>query len=164
MKICVNNDNFISAVTSLKTKSFFSEDVTYRFLYDGLKSKYKNYMLENELSKDKITIYLTKDKKHAEIIKKYKHQIHFLKSDNLKIADVLNSIFRGSKSHKELISELSSFEARYILTYLEATSITSPVVARISAEIEQYIYSPYFKYLVVYKLYKCGAVVRWIKK
>ena len=164
MKICVNNENFISAITSLKTKSFFSEGITYRFLYDGLLPKYKKYMLENDLPKDKITIYLTEDKKNIAIIKKYKHQIKLFKKEKHDIATALNNIFRGKIDHKQLLLDLSYFENRYILIWLESTAATSVVVARKMSKIDKYVYSPYFKHLVVYNLYNCGAIAQWVKK
>jgi len=164
MKICVDNDNFESSVTALRTKSFFNEDIIYRFLYDKLKPKYKTYLLENDLDKNRILIYLTKDKKNKDIIKKYKHQIIIFESKKLDIRQTLNDIFRGKLEHKKLIVELSKFENRHILTWLESTAATSYIVARKMSEIDKYVYSPYFKYLVVYNLYGCSATAQWMKK
>ena len=164
MKICVDNDNFESAITSLKTKSFFNENITYRFLYDGLRKKYKTYLLENDLDKNRILIYLTKDKKNKEIIKKYKHQIIIFESKKLDIRQTLNEIFRGKLEHKILITNLSKFDNRHILTWLESTAATSYIVARKMSEIDKYVYSPYFKHLVVYNLFGCGATAQWMKK
>ena len=164
MKICVTNENFENSITALKTKSFFSEGIIYRFLWDNLRAPYKKYMIENDLPKDKILIYLSKDQKNKEIIKKYKHQITFLKTEKEDIAATLNAIFRGKTDPKQLIVELSKFKGLHILRWLESTATTSYVVARKSSEIDKYVFSPYFIYLVVYNLYGCGAVAQWVKK
>lgn len=164
MKICVDNDNFESAITSLKTKSFFNEGITYRFLYDKLRPAYKKYLLENELDKNRIILYLTPDKTTKELQKRYKHQIKILNSEKLDIRESLNKVFQGKLTHEQLIIELSEFKNRYILTWLESTSASSYIVARKMAEIDKYVYSPYFIYLIVYGLYGCGAVAQWVKK
>lgn len=165
MKICVDNDNFLDSITALKTKSFFNENIIYRFLFDKLRPAYKKYLLENELPKDRILIYLTPDPKRTkEIQKKYKHQIIILKSEKLDIRESLNKVFRGQATHEQLIIELSKFQNRHILTWLEGTSSSSYIVARKMSEIDKYVYSPYFIYLVVYSLFGCKAVAQWIKK
>lgn len=164
MRICVDNDNFLDSITALKTKSFFNEGITYRFLYDKLKPKYKTYLLENDLDKARILIYLTPDKKTKEIQKKYKHQIIILNSEKLDIRETLNKIFRGQLTHEQLIIELSNFGNRHILTWLESTSASSYIVARKVSEIDKYVYSPYFIYLVVYSLFGCNATAQWVKK
>lgn len=164
MKICVDNDNFESSIASLKSKSFFNEDIIYQFLYDKLKPKYKTYLLENDLDKNRLLIYLTPDKNTKEILKKYKHQIKILKSEKYDIFKTLNDIFRGKMKPEQLLIDLSNFENRHILTWLESTAATSYIVARKMSEIDKYVYSPYFKYLVVYYLYGCNAVAQWVKK
>src|SRR4030042_1771408 len=112
MKICVTSENFESAIAALRTKSFFTSDITYRFLYDGLPTKYKKYLLENNLDKTKIIIYLSHDKKNKDIVKKYKHQIVFLKTEKHDIKITLNEIFMGKKDHSQLLVDLSYFENR----------------------------------------------------
>lgn len=164
MKICVTSENFEDSITALKSKNFFNENIIYRFLYDKLKPSYKKYLLEHDLDKNRIVIYLTPDKKNKDIVKKYKHQIVFLKSEEHDIFKVLNDIFRGQKDPKQLLIDLSYFQNRYILTILESSSIGSYILARKMAEIDKYVYNPYFKYLIVYNLYKCGANAMWIKK
>lgn len=164
MKICVINDNFEDSITALKSKSFFNENIIYRFLYDKLKPSYKKYLLEHDLDKNRIVIYLTPDKKNQDIVKKYKHQVVFLKSEEHDIFKVLNDIFRGQKDPKQLLIDLSYFQNRYILTILESTAATSYTVARKMSDIDKYVYSPYFRCLVLYNLYGCGANAMWVKK
>lgn len=164
MKICVINDNFEDSITALKSKSFFNENTVYRFLFDRLKPSYKKYLLEHDLDKNRIVIYLTPEKKNLDIVKKYKHQIVFLKLENLDIRKTLNDIFRGKLDQKQLLIDLSKFQNRYILTWLESTAATSYTVARKMSDIDKYVYSPYFRYLVLYNLYGCGANAMWVKK
>jgi len=164
MKICVINENFEEAITALKSKSFFNENIIYRFLYDKLKPSYKKYLLEHDLDKNRIIIYLTPDKKNREIVKKYKHQIVFLKSETLDIRKTLNDIFRGKMDHKQLLIDLSKFQNRHILMWLESTATTSHIVAKRMSEIDKFVYNPYFKYLIVYGLYGCNANTMWVKK
>lgn len=164
MKICVISENFEESITALKSKSFFNENVIYRFLYDKLLPKYKKYLLENNLDKNRIVIYLTSNKKNRDIVKKYKHQVIFLKSEEHDIFKTLNDIFRGQKDIKQLLIDLSYFENRYILTILESTAIGSYIVARKMVEIDKYVYNPYFKYLIIFSLYGCGANAVWVKK
>ncbi len=164
MKICVINENFEESIAALKSKNFVNENIIYRFLFDKLKPTYKKYLLENNLDKNRIVIYLTPDKKNREIIKKYKHQIIFLKSEEHDIFKVLNDIFRGQKEPKQLLIDLSYFENRHILTILESSSAASYVLARKMSEIDKYVYSSYFKYLIVYSLYGCKAIATWVKK
>ena len=164
MKICVTSENFESAITSIRTKSFSDETIIYRFLYDDLKPKYKTYLLKNDLDKNRIVIYLTPDKKNKEIMKKYKHQVVFLKTEERDIYKTLNDIFRGKIDPKQLLIDLSHFENRYILTILESSSAGSYVLARKMSEIDKYVYSPYWKYLIVYNLMGIDASVQWVKK
>jgi hypothetical protein len=163
MKICVINDNFEDSIAALNSKSFFNEDIIYRFLYDGLKPKYKKYLLENDLPKNRIFIYITYDKKNELIIKKYKHQIKFLKSEKHDIFETFNNIFRGIKTPAQLLIELSYFENRHILTILESSAVNSYTLAKKMSDIDKYVYTSFFKYLVVYNLYKCNAVAVWVK-
>jgi len=172
MKICVTKDNFESSITSLKSKSFVDEDIIYRFLYDSLNVTKKQYLAENDLPKNKILIYLKKPDGKSKIkiindaiILKYKNQIKYIetiKEDDIR--NVLNDIFRGVKNKNELANELSKFDGRYILRWLDSISISSYEVARKSAEIERYVYSQFFPFVVVYNLYNCKAIVQWIKK
>jgi len=167
MRICVDSDNFINSITSLKTKSFFNVDITYRFLYDKLEPKFKKYLLENDLDKSRIIIYLTDDKNNKvikAIVKKYRHQIKFLESETHEIGAAINNIFRGKLDRKQCLIELSHFENRHILKWLESISIASYVVARKMSDIDKYVDSPYFRHLVVYSLYDCGAIAQWVKK
>lgn len=163
MKVCVDNENFEKSIAAIKSKSFFGENIIYRFLYDDLRPKYKKYLLENDLDKNKIIIYLTPDKQNKALVAKYKHQVKFLKSEKLDIYKTLNDIFRGQADKTKLMSDLSRFEARYILTVLESTAATSYIVARKMSEIDKYVYSPLFIHLVVYNLYGCGAIAQWVK-
>ena len=164
MKICVDSDNFINSITSLQTKSFFNMDITYRFLYENLEPKYKKYLLNNDLDKSRIKIYLNNDKKNKDIIKKYKHQIVFLQFETRKIETALGSIFRGTLDHKQCLIDLSCFTNRHILKWLQSIAISSYVVARKMSDIEKYVDTPYFQHLVVYTLYDCGAIAQWVKK
>jgi hypothetical protein len=164
MNICVTNENFVDSITSIQSKSFFDADSIYRFLYDGLEPKYKKYLIENNLDKTKIFIYVTDPKKNKEIIKKYKHQIKFLKYEKHEIHVALDNIFKGKLDHKQCLIELNHFENRHILKWLESIAIASHVVARTTSEIDKYVDSPYFRHLVVYNLYGIGITARWVKK
>ncbi len=164
MKICVINENFEDSITALKSKSFLNENIIYRFLYDKLAPKYKKYLLESDLDKNRIVIYLTPNNKTKDIIKKYHHQIIFLKSENYSIQKTLNNIFRGKTNQEQLLIDISYFENKYILLWLESTATTSYIVAKKMSKIDKYVFSPYFKHLVVYIFYNCGANAIWIKK
>jgi hypothetical protein len=164
MKICVTSENFEDSITALKSKRFFNENIIYRFLYDKLNPKYKKYLLENDLDKNRIVIYLTSDKKNREIVKKYKHQVIFLKSEEHDIFKTLNDIFHSRKTPEQLLIDLSHFKNRHILTILESSSMSSYVLARKMSDIDKYVYSPFFKYLVIYNLLGCNANAMWVKK
>jgi len=163
MKICVTSENFEDSITALKSKSFFNENIIYRFLYDKLLPKYKRYLLEHDLDKNRITIYLPPDKKNRDIVKKYKHQVVFLKSEEHDIFKTLNDIFHSRKKPEQLLIDLSYFENRHILTIIESSSAGSYILARKMAEIDKYVYNPFFKYLIVYSLYGCNANAMWVK-
>lgn len=164
MKIIVTSDNFEESITGLRSKSFSDEDIIYSFLYEYLKPTQKKYLLENEFNKNYIEIQCEKGSKNQEIIKKYKHQCILLESSEIEIYDVLNDIFRGKDDSINLVENLYNFDVRQILSWLENISISSPIVARKTAEIEKHVYMPKFYELVVYTFYGCNATARWMKK
>ena len=96
---------------------------------------------------------------------KFKHQIEVEnKKEKLRINITLKNIFRGKQSKNEILEELENFNNTYILLWLESTASVCPQLIEVLSEIDQYVYSKFFKSLVAYKLSGIKCIPYYQKK
>lgn len=162
--IYIDNQNFIESVTALRTKAF-GDKTTYIFLYDNLRKEFKKYLDDNDLPKNLIEIQLTKNKNiNKDFLNRYRHQIIYLKHETIKLQKVLDDIFMGIANKKELLAQLSEFQPRQILSWLESSAMMRPKLAKELSPLEKYVYSPFFYSVILYNFYGTKFKAVWMKK
>ena len=135
-------------IKSMKSENF--TDIEYIIEWRSLSSKNKKYLEDNDIPKSRLTI-LTPNPKNVPV--KFKHQISIEnKKEKPRIDITLKHLFRGKQPKNEILEELENFDNRHILLWLESTASVCPQLIETLAEIDQYVYSKFFKSLVTYKL------------
>jgi len=139
--IFVDNDNFVRFYKGVKSESFGNRN--YVVLYDSLNKKNK------ELLKG---------------LKKGDFKIEKWDSKKNTISTVLKHVFQKGYNRKKVLNELNDFGNHQILIWLQGMCIFSKELADKVSQIEKYVYSDYFKELLVYQLEGVNCVVRWYKR
>lgn len=157
--IYVTNENLESSIKAMWSQTFDTSE--YIILWDKLWKENKDLLEKIDIPKTNLTILTKNDDK---VPKKFYHQTkveNFKIEEDIKIA--LRMLFK-SGNREEARKELNKFKSRHILRWLETTSTFYPDLAIKMVRIQKYVYSPYFKDILLYELEGMNCVPMFYKR